>query len=216
MPSHGIESDPGSLEKARRVQEVHPYTPVSFETDTEDREEVEMAGVAAGPAVGIDEDISMEIIETTATPDILKLWPWVNQVCTVPYLHFLHLLTQHRFQTPLTVSPQLPLEIVMQLFKRMGYVVSSIIRDTSSSLIQLLCFRNSPRVILVENHGELVGLVTVKDVLRFTAAERHDLRSPWSEQRFDSLVDEAREWTGDLAEDALAWCRRLLGRLRRS
>lgn len=27
-------------------------------------------------------------------------------------------------QTPLTVSPQLPLEIVMQLFKRMGYALS--------------------------------------------------------------------------------------------
>jgi hypothetical protein len=26
-------------------------------------------------------------------------------------------------QTPLTVSPQLPLEIVMQLFKRMGLVL---------------------------------------------------------------------------------------------
>ena len=63
------------------MQDIHPYTPVSFETDEEDREEVEMGGVAAGPAVGVDEDISTEIMETTATPDILKLWPWVNQVC---------------------------------------------------------------------------------------------------------------------------------------
>ena len=72
---------------------MHPYMPVSFETDTEDREEVEMAGVAAaGPAVGIDEDISMEIMETTATPDVLKLWPWVNQVrlhLPCPFDHFL-------------------------------------------------------------------------------------------------------------------------------
>ncbi|KAH9929594.1 Cl-channel protein [Epithele typhae] len=156
------------FDKAKHAQKAHLSTPVSFETDHEDREEVEMAGVAAGPALGIDEDISMEIMETTATPDVLKLWPWVNQ-------------------TPLTVSPQLPLEVVMQLFKRMG-----------------------PRVILVENHGELAGLVTVKDVLRFTLA--HDTSSPWGEQRFDSLVDEAREWTGDLAEDAMSWFRRMLRR----
>ena len=69
-----------------------------------------------------------------------------------------------------------------------------------------------PRIILVENHGQLSGLVTVKDVLRFTATERQDLRSPWSEQRFDSLVDEARTWTGDLAEDAMSWARQLLRR----
>ena len=48
----------------------------------EDEEEVELSGVAAGPAVGIDEDISMEIMQTTAAPDILKVWPWVNQVCS--------------------------------------------------------------------------------------------------------------------------------------
>ena len=64
----------------------------------------------------------------------------------------------------------------------------------------------------MENHGQLSGLVTVKDVLRFTATERQDLRSPWSEQRFDSLVDEARTWTGDLAEDAMSWARQLLRR----
>lgn len=36
--------------------------------------------MATGPAVGIDDELSLEIMETTATPDVLKLWPWVNQV----------------------------------------------------------------------------------------------------------------------------------------
>ncbi|KAE9394259.1 hypothetical protein BT96DRAFT_195261 [Gymnopus androsaceus JB14] len=35
-----------------------------------------------------------------------------------------------------------------------------------------LCSTVSPRVILVEDHGSLVGLVTVKDVLRFIATEK--------------------------------------------
>ena len=90
-----------SAEKAKGLQDVRTNTPVSFAPDTEDLEEAGFAGVAAGPAVGLDEDISLDIMESTATQDVLKLWPWVNQ-------------------TPLTVSPQLPLEIAMQLFKRMG------------------------------------------------------------------------------------------------
>ncbi|WVQ80441.1 hypothetical protein IAT38_002546 [Cryptococcus sp. DSM 104549] len=53
-------------------------------------------------------------------------------------------------ETPLTVSPKMPLEIVMQLFRRMG-----------------------PRVILVASQGQLVGLVTVKDVLKHEVAEAH-------------------------------------------
>ncbi|WVQ76251.1 hypothetical protein IAR50_005916 [Cryptococcus sp. DSM 104548] len=51
-------------------------------------------------------------------------------------------------ETPLTVAPKMPLEIVMQLFRRMG-----------------------PRVILVSDQGQLAGLVTVKDVLKHEAAE---------------------------------------------
>lgn len=46
--------------------------------------------------------------------------------------------------TPLTVHPRLPLETVMEIFKKMG-----------------------PRVILVEHRGRLMGLVTVKDCLKY-------------------------------------------------
>lgn len=63
------------------VQDIRRDTPVTFTSDSEDQLEAEFSGMTAGPAVGIDEDISMEIMETTATPDILKVWPWVNQVC---------------------------------------------------------------------------------------------------------------------------------------
>ncbi|OAL54588.1 chloride channel protein 3 [Pyrenochaeta sp. DS3sAY3a] len=46
--------------------------------------------------------------------------------------------------TPLTVHPRLPLETVMEIFKKMG-----------------------PRVILIEYRGRLTGLVTVKDCLKY-------------------------------------------------
>ena len=41
---------------------------------------MEFSGIATGPGVGADDDISLEFIETTTTRDALKLWPWVNQV----------------------------------------------------------------------------------------------------------------------------------------
>lgn len=46
--------------------------------------------------------------------------------------------------TPVTVHPRLPLETVMELFRKIG-----------------------PRVILIEYRGSLVGLVTVKDCLKY-------------------------------------------------
>ncbi|KAB5532592.1 chloride channel [Coniochaeta sp. 2T2.1] len=46
--------------------------------------------------------------------------------------------------TPVTVHPRLPLETAMELFRKIG-----------------------PRVILVEHHGRLAGLVTVKDCLKY-------------------------------------------------
>ncbi|CAG8701446.1 8902_t:CDS:10 [Dentiscutata erythropus] len=57
-------------------------------------------------------------------------------------------------QTPITVHPRLPLETVMDLFKKMG-----------------------PRVILIEHVGKLVGLVTVKDVLKYIAQRDAEAQS---------------------------------------
>ncbi|OCH88114.1 Cl-channel protein [Obba rivulosa] len=155
------------LDKARLIQDIPQDTPCSFASNAEDHAEVEFSGIVTGPGVGIDEDISLEIIETAARLDMLKLWPWVNQ-------------------TPLTVSPQLPLEIVMQLFKRMG-----------------------PRVILVEDHGALAGLVTVKDVLRFTHTEHAPAYSSWNERRFDDAVEEAWSWTTHWTDTLVSWFRKL-------
>lgn len=73
-----------ATDKARRVQNISSTTPCSFASDQDDHIQIEFQvdfpGMATGPAVGIDEDISMEILETTATPGVLKFWPWVNQV----------------------------------------------------------------------------------------------------------------------------------------
>ena len=70
----------------------------------------------------------------------------------------------------------------------------------------------SPRVILVEDHGTLAGLVTVKDVLRYTLTETGDVRSPWDEHQFDGVIEEAWTWITTRSNAAVYWCRGLLRR----
>ena len=79
--------------------------------------------------------------------------------------------------TPLAVHPRLPLETVMELFKKMG-----------------------PRVILVEYRGRLAGLVTVKDCLKFQfKVEAHETT------RGDPTLDERQEKLWDVINKVADW-----------
>jgi len=89
---------------------------------------------------------------------------------------------------PITVHPRLPLETTMELFKKMG-----------------------PRVILVEHHGRLEGLITVKDCLkyqiRFEALEHsghsgHNASVPaspddWRQEYIWNVFRAIGEWFAD-------------------
>ncbi|KAG8977408.1 glycerol ethanol, ferric requiring protein [Tulasnella sp. 425] len=153
------------LQKANRGRHVHSDTRCTFIPDPSSA-----APMADGlvphltdPDVihGMDEDDPLEMSVSTAMDDVLDFGPWVNQ-------------------TPITVAPQLPLEVVIQLFRQLG-----------------------PRVILVEQHGALVGLITVKDVLRFIAAAEH---ASSSDQNADTVgvlqgvLEEAWLWTSECLE----------------
>lgn len=79
--------------------------------------------------------------------------------------------------TPIAVHPRLPLETVMELFKKMG-----------------------PRVILVEYRGRLAGLVTVKDCLKYqfkVEAQEHP--------RDDSAVEESQDRLWDVMQRVGDW-----------
>ncbi|KAG2112083.1 chloride channel [Suillus clintonianus] len=158
------------LDKAQNVGGISPSTPCAFTREASDQEDFVLSDMTSGSALGVEEEEATELIETTATIDVLKLWPWVNQ-------------------TPLTVSPRLPLEIVTQLFKRMG-----------------------PRVILVEEHGSLKGLVTVKDVLRFNATEQPIGDLQWDVGELEAILDVMWNWAIGIAETSIEWCRRLIRR----
>lgn len=82
--------------------------------------------------------------------------------------------------TPLTVNPRLPLETVMELFKKMG-----------------------PRVVLIESRGKLAGLVTVKDCLKYQfKAEAHE------NPRDDSAFQESQRRVWNVMERIVGWINR--------
>ena len=71
----------------------------------------------------------------------------------------------------------------------------------------VMIFLYSPRVILVEDHGTLVGLLTVKDVLKFTHVhERHERRGGWwNDGRFrghevEGILDDMWIWAGSVLD----------------
>lgn len=72
--------------------------------------------------------------------------------------------------------------------------------------------RHRPRVILVEEHGTLIGLVTVKDVLRFIAAQPS--REPsWDDRGgLDGLLEEVWAWAADTINSLMFWGRNLVRR----
>lgn len=83
-------------------------------------------------------DSSTRVTPTASTPAVtFDTLPSTSNQMSIDFSRFVNI-------TPLAVHPRLPLETVMELFKKMG-----------------------PRVILVEYHGQLAGLVTVKDCLKY-------------------------------------------------
>ncbi|KAF5325699.1 hypothetical protein D9611_000355 [Ephemerocybe angulata] len=153
------------IERARKTRGRINNLPCLFTTHGEDD-----LDLPRDPGFeGEDEHPEQFFAPTTAGE--LQFTPWVNK-------------------TPMTATPELPLEIVMQIFKRMG-----------------------PRVILVEEHGVLSGLVTVKDVLRYIATEKPGHRPSWDERGgLDGLLEELWTWGSGVKARTVSWGLRLLRR----
>lgn len=76
--AHGIDL---ITDKAKRTQNVSNDTVCSFSSEQQAIHESPVTDTfIAGPAIGLTDEESTNIIETTSSPEILKLWPWVNQV----------------------------------------------------------------------------------------------------------------------------------------
>ncbi|KAF2261354.1 chloride channel protein 3 [Lojkania enalia] len=91
--------------------------------------------------------------------------------------------------TPLTVHPRIPLETVMELFKKMG-----------------------PRAILIEYRGRLTGLVTVKDCLKYQfKVEANENPQQNGSERTQELIWGIMRQIAGWIDDKLNVVRRKLG-----
>lgn len=103
--------------------------------------------------------------------------------------------SRHVDPVPLAVHPHLALETVMEIFKKMG-----------------------PRAILIEHRGQLAGLVTVKDCLRFQNKVEAETAGHQKDEHFSEEVQQ-RLWDGivlvaEWVSERLSRCTR--GRVRLS
>ena len=70
---------------AGKVQDIGPDMLCSFAGDDahadEDMPSLSMPGIrSAGPMVAIEDELSAEIVESISTHDVIRFWPWVQQV----------------------------------------------------------------------------------------------------------------------------------------
>ena len=61
-------------DKARKLHSTTQDTPCSFAPENDEHDEVDYI---PGASAAMDEDVAMELLDTS---EVLKLWPWVNQV----------------------------------------------------------------------------------------------------------------------------------------
>jgi chloride channel 3/4/5 len=95
--------------------------------------------------------------------------------------------TRYIDPTPVTIHPRLPLETVMELFRKIG-----------------------PRVILIEYRGRLVGLVTVKDCLKY------QFKVEASENpRVDNQIEESQEQLWGMLKKGALWVSDLVSNISR-
>ncbi|KAF9091068.1 glycerol ethanol, ferric requiring protein [Mortierella sp. AD031] len=130
------------IDKAKRTRNVSPMAHCFFRPGSmESRQHMDQSGVST--MGGLDQGMRRGSMGAdfgagaTSTGSLGGAGRSENETNYVDFGPFID-------QTPIAVHPKLPLETVMEFFKKMG-----------------------PRVILIEHQGKLVGLITIKDLLKY-------------------------------------------------
>lgn len=141
-----------AIEKSKRSRDINADAICFFSP------EVEGASVQTPAASDVPDDDPYNTPRMTDAPAIPS--ETMQNASSTAMVDF----AQWMDQIPMTVQPGLPLETVMELFRKMG-----------------------PRIILVEHAaegGKLVGVITVKDVLKYIAKTEHEHDHPkWPTER---------------------------------
>jgi hypothetical protein len=95
------------------MRDLTPDTLCTFSPDPSEQPD------ARWSAVGNDEDMEADVLYAVATPGILKLWPWVNQVCHCSQ-HASTFLSQTRIRRPSRSLPSYLLRSLCSSSKEWG------------------------------------------------------------------------------------------------
>ncbi|KAF9897664.1 glycerol ethanol, ferric requiring protein, partial [Lobosporangium transversale] len=131
------------IDKAKRARNVSPLAHCFFRPGSmESRQHMDQNTVGAMGGLDQDASPSMRTRSPFGEGDIgsNSLSAGERSESETNYVDFGPFIDQ----TPIAVHPKLPLETVAEFFKKMG-----------------------PRVILIEHQGKLVGLITIKDLLKY-------------------------------------------------
>ncbi|OZJ04926.1 hypothetical protein BZG36_02653 [Bifiguratus adelaidae] len=149
------------ISKARRAQNIPYNTTCNFNYEENEEAIRKPSTDGSSSALSFEEG-------ALYSGGTLDFGIFVDQVGALTSLVLGSSNTFSHSETPITVHPKLPLETVMDLFKKMG-------------------------VILIEQVGKCVGLVTVKDVLKYIA--RIDARGDdWTPQAEHDTADRYKEF----------------------
>ena len=190
------------------VDNLQPDTLCSFNPDPAEQPDARWSAICS------DEDMESNVRYAVATPGILRLWPWVNQVRRLhPRLRsdiFVYHYT--RIRRPSRSPPKCPSRLSCRYLNAWGMWL----QHTRTPRYPLSHPFRSPRVILVEDLGTLVGLTSVKDVLHLEPHEQ--LNSPivaWSNRgALDGALEELWTWLADVRSSINAWYSRVSSRWR--
>ncbi|KAF9437533.1 glycerol ethanol, ferric requiring protein [Entomortierella beljakovae] len=163
------------IDKAKRARNVSPMAHCFFRPGSmESRQHMDQSTVAG--MGGLDHDGSSSLRSRHSIGDDVGTSSSGDRENETNYVDFGPFIDQ----TPIAVHPKLPLETVMEFFKKMG-----------------------PRVILIEHQGKLVGLITIKDLLKYiTRTEALDEEEeemevpgrPFGSLRRGDPDTESRQW----------------------
>jgi hypothetical protein len=178
--------------KARKIQDVPPETHCIFSLENPHQEQEQVSRNGSSHANRLSEELSAPLVASAEEHvNIIKLWPWVNEVrVTFASKVFLQTVYLQDADNCVAASTFGDCDAAIQ--------ADGVGKNFPSAWLHSVTpvSMTSPRVVLVQDQGTLVGLVTVKDVLRFNAMEGSGRNSSGDERGgLDGVLEEVWTWT---------------------
>ena len=193
------------------MRDLTPDTLCTFSPDPSEQSDARWSGVDN------DEDMEANVLYAVATPGILKLWPWVNQVCHC-LQHTTTFLTQTRVRRLSRSLPSYLLRRCYAALQKNGVCSPRLL------LKGVLCLTGPPFAYLFLAHAlsswriSACSLDSQQSRMSCNLEPHEQLNSPiiaWSNRgALDGALEELWTWLADMRSSVNAWYSRISRRWR--